>query len=180
METFEKFIKTFPKDSKVLDVGCYGHEGINTSVFLAKHFDRVKGMAISPKVVPHVAPNYELVLDNFYDYKFRDEKFDLIVQDLTIELNLLNDWCEKGLERSANLLRPGGHLINFVMTTTEYGDPEVTPHLLAWHAKHWWGSDKLTLEAIGKKLSNLKLFDLVVAEPEQRRPYITWVMLKKK
>lgn len=181
METFEKIISKFDKSIKVLDVGCFGHEGENTSTFLGRHFSHIKGFNINKKVLAlqEANPNYEFVIDNFYDYKFADEKFDLIVGDLTIELNLLNDWCNKGLERYWNLLKDNGYLINFIMTTTEYGDPEVTPHLIKWHAKHWWETDELTNEAIGKKLSKVKGFELIHAEAEIRRPYITWVLLKK-
>lgn len=178
METFEKIISTMPKNFKVLDVGCYGHEGVNTSQFLAKHFDKVTGVAIAEKVKQFCAPNYEFIQDNFYDRKFT-ELYDLIVLDLTIELNLLNDWSNKGLERVHKLLKPGGYLINFVMATTEYGDPEVTPHLLKFHSKLWWGSDEITLEAVGKKLSTIKGFQVVHTEFEQRRPYILWVCLQK-
>lgn len=174
-ESFEKLLEQIPKDASVLDVGCYGHEGVNTSQFLANHFTHVTGIAISEKVKQYLAPNYTFIQDNFYDREF--DPFDLVVLDLHIEGNLINDWCNRGLERMKKLVKPGGYLINYVMMTTEYGDSEVTPSLLAWHAKRWWG--ELTPEAVGKKLSSLPGFELVMALPEIRRPYILWCLLKR-
>jgi len=181
METFEKFIRTLPKDADVLDVGCFGHEGENTSVFLGRYFDKILGFNINTKVFESSKdfPNYEVVIDNFYDYKFRDKKFDLVVTDLTIELNLLNDWCDEGMARIAKLVKPGGYWINFVMMTDQYGDPSVTPALIRWHSERFWNTEVPNPEAVGKKLTNLKDWELYVAEPEVRRPYIFWVMLKR-
>jgi hypothetical protein len=95
MEIIEKFIQIFPKDSRVLDVGCYGHEGVNTSQFLAAYFDKVKGVGISDKVRQYLPSNYEYIQDNFYDHDFKSELFDLVVMDMPIEGNLLNDWNDK-------------------------------------------------------------------------------------
>lgn len=178
METFDKFIRTLPKDARVLDVGCFGHEGVNTSVFLADYFDHVTGMAISAKVKEHCPPNYEFIQDNFYDHRFRQE-YDLVVTDLTIELNMLNDWSDAGIERISKLVAPGGFWINFVMMTSEYGDPKVTPDLIKWHSQRWWGTEVPNPESVGKKLTNLEGWGLYAAEPEIRRPYILWTMLRK-
>lgn len=181
METFDKFIKDLPKDLDVLDIGCFGHEGENTSVFLGNHFDKILGFNINTKVFKssNKYPNYEVIIDNFYDYKFRDRQFDLVVSDMTIELNLLNDWCDEGIERIKKLVRPGGYWINFVMMTDQYGDPAVTPDLIRWHSQRFWGSETPNSESVGQKLTKLKGWELVVAEPEQRRDYILWVMLKR-
>lgn len=176
MEPIENFISLIPKDASVLDVGCFGHEGVNTSQFLSKHFDKVTGVAISRNIEPYITDNYTVIFDNFYNYDFK-QQFDLVVLDLHIEGNLINDWCNTGIERVKKLVKPGGYLINYVMTTTEYGDAEVTPSLIAWHAKLWWG--ELTPEAIGKKINSINGFELVAAKPENRRPYILWVLLKR-
>lgn len=175
MEPIEEYISQIPKDASVLDVGCFGHEGENTSQFLAKHFNHVTGVAISRKIEPYIPANYTVIFDNFYDYRF--DPFDLVVLDLHIEGNLINDWCEKGLERMKKLVKPGGYLINYVMTSTDYGDPKVTPSLIQWHANLWWG--KLTPQDIKKKLESLEGWELVEMKPEHRREYITWVKLKR-
>lgn len=178
METFERLIRVLPKDARVLDVGCWGHEGVNTSKFLAEYFDHVTGMAISEKVKKHCPENYTFIQDNFYDHRF-GEVYDLVVTDLTIESNMLNDWSNAGIERISKLVAPGGFWMNFVMMTDQYGDPEVTPDLIRWHSKRWWGSDVPNPESVGKKLTSLKDFGLYAAEPEQRRPYILWCLLRK-
>lgn len=181
METFEKLIKDLPKNLDVLDIGCFGHEGENTSVFLGNHFNKILGFNINTKVFESSKkyPNYEVIIDNFYDYKFRDRQFDLVVSDMTIELNLLNDWCDEGAERIKKLVKPGGYWINFVMMTDQYGDPNVTPDLIRWHSERFWGSPTPNPESVGNKLTKLKGWELIVAEPEQRRDYILWVMLKR-
>lgn len=179
-ETFDKFIRTLPKESSVLDIGTFGHDGKNTSVFLGKYFDKILGFNINTKVLKDSAqyPNYEVIIDNFYDYKFK-QQFDLVVSDMTIELNLLNDWCDSGIERIAKLVKPGGYWINFVMMTDQYGDPKVTPALIRWHSENFWGVTVPNVDAVEQKLSKLKGWELVAAEPEKRRENILWVMLKR-
>lgn len=181
LETFEKFIQVLPKTSRVLDVGVCGVQGENTSTFLNAHFNRVVGITVDEKGLSFARENlknYDLIQDNFYNRTF-EHKFDLLVLDLTIESNILNDWSNKGIERAYNLIKPGGFLINFVMVTDQYGDPEVTPDLIRWHSKKWWGSDVPNKEAVGIKLQNIKGFKLHLAAPELRRPYIYWVMLQR-
>lgn len=176
MEPIERYISKIPKDASVLDVGCFGHGGCNTSLFLAERFDHVTGVAISREIEKYIPDNYTVIFDNFYNYDF-ETPFDLVVLDLHIEGNLINDWCNKGLERMKDLVKPGGYLINYVMTTTDYGDPEVTPSLIDWHAKRWWR--ELTNKAIKKKLAELEGWELIDIKTEQRRPEISWVMLKR-
>lgn len=173
-EAFERLIDTLPPSASVLDVGCYGHKGANTSKFLAKYFHHVTGVAISQKAIDQAPKNYEVIHDNFYTHDFKP--FDLVVLDLDIENNLLRDWTDKGLARMKTLINPGGYLINYVMMTTEYGDPD-TPDLLAWHRDRWWKEH--TPEAIGKKLTSLPGWELITAIPENRRPYILWTLLKR-
>lgn len=174
MDAFEKLIKQFPKDTSVLEVGSFGHEGINTSDTLANHFDKVIGVVISQAAKDKAPVNYEIIHDNFYALDF--PIYGLVILDLNIENNLINDWTDKGMTRVKRFVKPGGYLINYVMMTTEYGDPD-TPDLIAWHRDRWW--KELTPEAVGNKLSNLPGWELVTAISEIRRPYILWVMLKR-
>lgn|SRR3990167_853951 len=173
-DSFENLIEHFPKTLQVLDVGCYGHEGANTSQFLAKHFEKVTGIAINQSAVDQAASNYEVIHDNFYTHNF--QLFDLVVLDLDIENNLLRDWTDKGLNRMKTIVKPGGYLINYVMMTREYGDPD-TPDLIDWHTARWWKA--LTPEAVGNKLKSLPGWELIAASPETRRPYILWTLLKR-
>jgi hypothetical protein len=175
METFDKLIRTLPKELKVLDVGVAGHEGENTSCFLVKYFSDVTGITIrSEKEVAWDA--YPVIRDDFYKHKFK-EKFDLIVLDLNIDNNIGRDWTTEGLGRISKLLNPNGYLINYVMMTDNYGDPE-TPALIRKHAKKWWG--ELTDEAVRSKLSTLDIWRLISCERESRRPEILWILLQRK
>ncbi len=179
METIEKFISILTKDSRVLDVGCYGHEGVNTSQYLASYFDHVTGVAISTKVKQYLAPNYELIQDNFYDHDFENKQYDLVIMDMPIEGNLLNDWNEKQLEKMQKLVAPGGFLVNYVMMTDQYGDPDITPDLIRFHSQKFWGVNIPTLQAVGDKLKTIKGWKKWLAVPEERREYILWTMLRK-
>lgn len=179
LEAFERMIREFPKNSRVLDVGYAGHDGENTSNYLAAYFDRVVGITNSTTIANNnKKDNCEIIIDNFYNYRF-NQQFDLVVLDLDIENNLLRDWRDGGLERVAKLLAPGGHLINYVMTTDQYGDPDQTPDLIRWHSERFWGTPVPTNEAIGERIKRLRGWELCTAKQEKRRPYITWVMLKK-
>ena len=174
MDAFEKLIQHLPKDTSVLEIGSFGHEGKNTSEVLANYFDKVTGVTISRKAVTLAPTNYEIIHDNYYAMDF--PAYGLVVLDLDIENNLIRDWTDKGIERVKKFVKPGGYLINYIMMTREYGDPD-TPDLIDWHTDRWWKA--LTPEAIGKKLKSLPGFDLIAVNPETRRPYILWVLLQR-
>lgn len=177
-ETLEQIIERFPKNISVLDVGCYGHEGVNTSTYLAKYFDHVTGINVNAKSVAQAPENYTAILDNFYVHEFPNP-FTLVVLDLTIESNMLNDWSETGMERIKRVVKPGGYLLNFVMMTDQYGDPEVTPDLIRWHSKRFWKSDIPNAESVGARLKTLKDWEVIHVQPEVRRPYILWTLLRR-
>lgn len=177
-EAFERLIKDLDPNMDVLEVGVNGHDGENTSVFVRDQFSDPFGINIRPEKIEDWKQRYpdaNCAVADWYEYE--DETHDLIILDLNIENNL-KDWSDKELARAHRLLNYGGFLINYIMTTTEYGDPNETPTLIAAHRDSWWGSFKN--EDIGKKLNALKGWEFIVAETETRRPYITWVLLKKK
>ena len=178
MPTFERLIKILPKDAKVLDVGCGGLLGQNTSQYLQNYFIDVLGVNIKENKdlieFKKIYSNAKVIIG---DYKNITEQFDLVVLDLNIEGNLEN-WSNDGIELASKLVKKGGYLINYVMMTDQYGNPDETPEIIRQHAKKWWG--ELTKEAVGKKLKSLKGFELILAESEDRRNYILWVVLKKK
>jgi len=178
-EAFERLIESLPEDLRVLEVGINGHDGENTSHFLAKRFDNIVGLNIRPEKIEEWKEQYpDIVYEcaDYYEWE-PNEKFELIVLDLNIENNL-KDWSDKELDRVHKMLERGGCLINYIMTTTEYGNPGETPQLIDKHSKKWWKSFKN--EDIEKKLNSLKGFEWVACETEIRRDYITWVLLKKK
>lgn len=179
-----ELIKWMPKTFSVLDVGCGGLSGENTSVNLVNHFGQgnVTGICKESRwnwkdVAEFKSnfPNVKHINDDFYSHKF-DTLFDLVVLDLNIENNILNDWSDDGLQKMRSLVAPKGYLINYIMTTTEYGDPNETPKLLADHRDRWWGSFESI--DIGRRLNSLPGWKFIAHQREERRPYITWVLLQ--
>ncbi len=168
-----------PKEWKVLDAGCGGLDGENTSDFLVKHFgeENITGICkaeTEAKRYLELHPKLDMRIEQFFTSPL-DKQFDLLVLDLNIEGNLRN-WSSEGLREIQKYLKKGSYVTNYVMTTDQYGDPEETPKLLREHCEKWWGSFKP--EDIGKRLNSLSGFKLVAHEVEERRPYITWVLLK--
>ncbi len=172
MHEFKKLIQDLDPKSKVLDVGAWGLEGDNTTEYLSERFKDLVTMNVKE------LEGVNLVGD-FYKHKFK-EKFDLIVLDLNIENNILKDWSLKELKRVRGLLKKGGMLINYVMTTDQYGDPGRTPQLIRKRWKKFWRTKKLTNEIIGERLQSIPGYELFLHEQEERRSYILWVALKKK
>lgn len=174
MQGFEEMIQRLEPKLKVLDVGAWGLKGENTSRYIKDKFKDVTYMNNK---------HYEgvtLVAD-FYTYKFK-EKFDLIVMDTNVSLNVTKDWTPKGLKRLRGLLNKGGTLLIYMITTDEYGEKEGTPKLIRKGWKEFWNSKGRTItnEEIGKKLENIPGFKLFIYLQEKWRPIITWVALTKK
>ena len=155
----------------MLDVGGWGLEGDNTSQYLEERFSDIIFMNNKP------LDKVNLVGD-FYGHKFK-EKFDLIVLDLNIENNVLKDWSDEGLERVRGLLKKGGTLINYIMTTSDYGDPNETPELIKRRWKEFWGTEDITDGSIGRKLKNIPGYEFFIHIQEEQRSEIIWVVLKK-
>jgi len=176
MPAFERIIRSLPKELKVLDVGCGGLLGENTSQYLQAYFLDALGVNIKENKdlveFKRIYPNAKVVID---DYKNIKDKFDLVVLDLNIEGNLEN-WSVEGLKNLRGIVKDGGYLLNYIMMTDQYGDSETT-ELLRQHCGKWWKA--FTREAIGKKLKQLKGWRLQACEQEERRNYILWVLLKK-
>lgn len=183
MTAVETIISILPKDFRVLDVGALGLLGENTTQFLVDHFGEKNVIGIctrpeQPEPFLQQHPDFQFIIDDFYVHNF-EEKFDLLSLDLNIEKNL-EDWSSEGLEKLKQYIKPGGYLLNYIMTTTEYGDPLITPHLLRKHWATWWKQLPPHPEAIGRKIKDLNDWELIVAKQEERRPYIIWVLLKLK
>ena len=182
---FEKLILAVPKNSVVLDVGAGGLEGFNTTDFLIERFgvENVKGICIQPEKVAAYKdrfPEMDLVVGDFYERShYKQKSFDLVVLDLNVKNNIIKDWSLEGLERMRGFIKQDGMLINYVMTTDQYGDENNTPALIRKRLKEFWHTDLLTYEDIGKRLTNLPGYELFAHEVEEIRSYIMWVALKK-
>lgn len=187
---FQKLISALPKTFTVLDAGAGGLHGENTTDFLAAHFDpkNILGVCWSDHEVSvyHAQraekrlPPVSIVSADFYKLEFNPPmQFDLAVLDMNIESNLGIDWTDEGMERMQSFVKDGGYLILYLMTTDQYGDPDKTPAFIREQWKKHWQSDRLSANDIDRKLKSLKGWELFAQEREQRRDYITWVMLKK-
>ena len=181
--SFEELINLVPEDSKVLEVGTNGLQGENTSLALAKRFKDIIGFNIpsAPGYLYQPWPHYHVRLEDFYKATIT-EKYDLIVLDLNLGNNLRKDWTWEGLARMYGLLNPGGYLINYVMTDTDYHSysfPNYTGKFIKHHMASWWGQYPLTGLGILNKLHSLYIFKFVKMLQEERRKYIWWCLLQK-
>ena len=186
---FQRIIQTLPKTFSVLDVGAGGLEGENTSQFILDHFDpkNVTGICKNKKQVDlyhaqraeRKEPPVDIIIGDFYSHDFEGKQFDLVVLDLNIEGNIQNDWTEKGLKEVLKLVKLGGYLINYVMMTDQYGHPDETPILIRDAWKKFYGTSDMSPAVVGKRLKQLKDYELFAYSQEERRPYILWVCLKR-
>lgn len=186
---FQKLISFLPRNFKVLDVGCGGLQGENTTNYLTEHFEpkNITGICNSDHEVKRFQAlrveaklqELNIISTDFYKDVLSHDPFDLAVLDLNIENNLLQDWSVEGLKRMELFVKPGGYLINYVMLTNQYGDPTKTPSLISQHWRDFWGTEKLQLRNIGERLSRINSWELFAYELEERRKYILWVMLKR-
>lgn len=188
---FQRIIKSLPKTFVVLDVGAGGLEGKNTSQFILEHFDPKNYLGVcreKKQVDLYHAQRAErkesrvnIIVDDFYSHDFSDHGlFDLVVLDLNIESNIQQDWTEQGLKNMLKLVKPGGYLINYIMTTDQYGNPDETPALIRNCWKEFYGTNDMTPVVIGKRLKQLEDYELFAYEQEERRPYIMWICLKRR
>jgi len=186
---FEKLISYLPNNLSVLDVGCGGLEGENTSKYLLRHFGapNITGVCREAKMVELFKAQLAeqgksvpaILVTDFYTMPW-ETQYDLVVLDLTIDNNLEKDWTDEGLGSIQSLIKPKGYLINYIMMTEHYGNPEETPMKIAKHREDFWGVSEFSLEGVGKKLNTLKDFNVLGISLEERRPYILWTLLQRK
>lgn len=180
MIAFEYLLSILPKSFDVLDVGSGGLGGENTTNFLLKYFQKVTGICINKEPAEKYKidhPEIDMIIGDYYKHIF-DKKFDLIVQDEDVLLNL-KDW-ESNQEYARTLLKPGGYLLTYIITTDQYGNPEVHPKAIRDHWVKYWGVWPVDREYIGNKLNGLEKWEAVLDRQEERRPYIHWILLKLK
>lgn len=163
---FERLILGIPELSSVMDVGYGGLDGENTTDYLRARFGLIQGLckdveAVERYQVRHSAQDYVII--GMYPSAMPSEKFDLLVLDPNIDTNL-DFWSEEGMAKALSYVNGGGHIITYILTTDEYGD-EHTQERLRQHRKEWWGVPR-----------DLGIVSSLV---EERRPEITWVLIKK-
>lgn len=178
---FEKLIQFVPQEARVLDIGCGGLSGENTTNYLVKRFKDITGICRRSEEAQKYAdahPDIPFIFNEFNKVSHKPF-YDLVVYDLNIENNILS-W-EADFKDILNYLKPNGYLITYVMTTTEYGDAG-TPNFIREHWERYYGQSKpgiLNSELIGKRISQIPNYEFIASEVEERRPYITWVLLRK-
>lgn len=167
---FERLIAGLPKDLKVLDVGYGGLNGENTTNYLRAHFGTIHGLCKDAVAVARYNMLYgmgddHVVIGIYPDDmgQLPDSQYDLLVLDPNIEGNL-QFWSEEGMRRAFEYVKDGGYVITYIMTTDDYGD-ETTQHQIREHKKVWWDVPR-----------NLGITGSLA---EERRPYITWVLIEK-
>lgn len=185
---FQKLISQLPKNFTVLDVGSGGLHGENTTEYLLAHFgaENVLGVCwadhevevYQAKRAEAKLPPVKIISADFYQME-PSEQYDLVVLDMNIESNLARDWTAEGLERMKKFVKPGGYLINYIMLTDQYGDPEKTPAFIRSQWPKFWETEKLTLPDIGKRLGRISGWEVFAHDIEERRPYILWMLLKR-
>lgn len=152
----------------VLDVGCFGLDGENTTNFLIEVFgaSKIHGVCKDPasKVL---ADNNGVTLDVAFFHEEDYGKYDLVVYDHRIDDNL--KWW-----RNPNTSNIGKYFATYIMTTDQYGDEE-TPQQIRETWDDVWGGFPTVERIQAKDYSPLKLVKMVT---ETRRPEITWVLLE--
>lgn len=165
---FERLIAPLDPRLSVLDVGYGGLDGENTTDYLRAHFDEIWGLSKDAEAVNKYRQEKNskdtVVLGIYPQHMPRSKTFDLLVLDPNIESNL-DFWSEEGMKKAWSFVNDGGYIITYIVTTDDYGD-EDTHALLIKHRQQWWDGE-------GNNVRPQQI------EIEERRPYITWVLLKK-
>lgn len=168
LTAFERLIELLPPGISVMDVGYGGLDGENTTNYLRARFGLIDGLNKTDYAVARYRALYpdsekDQVYFGTYPQDMPGERYDLLVLDPNIEGNLAF-WTPHGMETAFQFVKDGGHIITYVMTTDLYGDP-TTQKMIAEHRANWWA----------KKVQ----LPIVAQEHEERRQYISWVLLKK-
>lgn len=167
LNAVQRLISDLPKDLSVMDVGYGGLDGENTTDWLRAHFGEIDGLNKTPYAVEKYKIDHPNADDDVflgvYPADMPGRKYDLLVLDPNIEGNL-QFWSLQGMEQAWSFVKDGGYILTYIMLTDLYGDPE-TQKMIADHRANWWA-----------KGLNLPI---VAQEHEERRDYISWVILKK-
>lgn len=171
---FERLIQNIPREATVMDVGYGGLDGENTTNYLRKRFFKVDGICKDANGVDRYRALYpdaekDDVIKGFYPNDMPEgKKWDLLVLDQGIEGNL-HFWSPEGQERAWSYVKEGGGIITYMMLTDFYSD-EATHELIKEHRERYWQPC----------LQHIVWSHVLGMEREERRPYIMFVLLKRK
>ena len=170
----ERLIEKVPETATVLDVGYGGLDGENTTNFLRNRFKDLWGLskdAVAINKYKEATKTDDPVILGLYPNTVMQKVFDLLVLDTNIDGNL-DFWSDEGLKQATRFLKSEGFLLTYVLTTDQYGD-EYTQNRIRQHLHSWW-------EVMPDRAMNLPFFEFVDAQEEERRPEITWVLLRRR
>lgn len=164
--SFNDLISDIRADS-ILDVGCAGLGGENTTDFLVARWGaKVHGVCKDPSVQEY-ADKHGIRIDiKVFDPK-EYAKYDLVCFDARIDDNLA--WW-----RNMDTTNTGKYFATYIITTDDYGDKDTSEAIReTWDAV--WGGFPTMGRILNKDYSPFKLKKVVT---ETRRPEITWVLLE--
>lgn len=170
------------ENSKILDIGCFGRRGQNTSNVLVSKFynsGHIDGLNLG-NAIPKQYSNINLIQKNYFDFK-TDVKYDLVCCDLggLGQLTLIEDDLTTKLY---DMLNENGILIFYIFTNNNYTSyrTEISNHI----KNYWsWNTPNVSMNEtyIANKSKELysAFYDVISVDTEKIRPYITWIVLKK-
>lgn len=170
----ERLIQNIPQDAEILDIGYGGLDGENTTNYLRERFRSVEGICKDQNGVDRYRAMYpessnDKVTVGFYPNDMpTDRKWDLLVHDTNIEGNLAF-WSPEGQEKAWSYVKDGGGILTYMMLTDFYGD-DVAQAAIKEHRMRYWQNC----------LPHIVWTHVLGMEREERRPYIMWVLLKKR
>jgi len=121
MNGFEKIINKINPESKVLDAGGWGLEGVNTTQLLIDRFGEDNVITLNKD--PIDGKKIDIIAE-WYSYK-PEKKYDVVVVDVDLDDNVKITWTTEEFHRMFNLfLKERGILILYIRTTrnTDYQD----------------------------------------------------------
>lgn len=178
-----------PSTSSILDIGCYGLQGSNTSKALTDkfyEFGTIEGICFN-NYIPEKFNRIKLYEGDYFSI-YPNKTYDLVCCDLGAisQIKLIENDLDNKLY---NLLNTNGILIFYIFRTNNYSpyENEIKDHILSYWVKSVTElSDLNGLYALSKnnisaavdlKFSNT--YELLNVY-EELRNYILWVVLKKK
>ena len=169
--------------AKVLDIGCFGRGGQNTSNVLVHNFYKnghIDGLNLG-NAVPKQYSSINLIQENYFNFE-TDSKYDLICCDLggLGQLPIIEDDIT---DKLYHMLEVNGFLIFYIFTNNNYTSFR---NEIANHIKTYWNWEStnisMTEEYIFNRANELysNLYSVISVDTEKIRPYITWIVLRKK
>lgn len=165
------------ENPSILDVGCFGREGLNGSqAIMDKFYNKSNITAMSYyNQIPLYYPNINHLRGDYFSHKELGT-FDLIYFDLgwSGQLKMIENELKTLMYKRLN---DNGYLIFYMFNNNRYttGRKKIQENL-----NNFWGTSNLNPPSIIKTLNNLNSkYKIKFINPETSRSIITWITLKK-